>query len=434
MGGEDDTHDGGADAAHEGGWGFALDEGLGGDHDAGDRDADDEVAEDGGPEIGQHGEKDEAEGDAGQAGINEDGVGGALGEGAEGVHAEEHADADHGSDDGVNAGTGVKDVADIDGDERGEAADDEHGGGHGDDDEKHGGVMDDEGQTLLHVGQDGGEAGARGGCGLLGCGLGGRGGFDGGSVELGGDGGGLRGGGREGTAEGEGGEESGRADEGYGIGDVADLGTEKLVNGGGEAGTDDPHGKHDLLEQDVGGAEAVLGDGSADGDALGGRKEAGYDGDSAENEVEVPGRGGEQEQEAKAGAGEIGGDEGGFERPAIDKDAGEDAEDGDGEEIGDLKAGDLLGRGVEMEGEEVDDGEEGEEVAEDGDDLGVEEPAHDGDAQDGGEREWPGRGGRCFAGGGCGNGSGCAHAGEPMVADTRSEWGASGGAWHRHRR
>ncbi len=38
--------------------------------------------------------------------------------------------------------------------------------------------------------------------------------------------------------------------------------------------------------------------------------------------------------------------------------------------------------GVQFEGDDVDDGEESEEVAEDGDDLGVPETAHHGDAQD----------------------------------------------------
>ena len=75
-------------------------------------------------------------------------------------------------------------------------------------------------------------------------------------------------------------------------------------------------------------------------------------------------------------------DHGGLEGPAVDEDSGDDAEDGDGEHVGDLDAGDLLGGGVELEGEDADDGEEREEVSEDGDDLGVPEAAHHGDAED----------------------------------------------------
>ncbi len=89
----------------------------------------------------------------------------------------------------------------------------------------------------------------------------------------------------------------------------------------------------------------------------------------------------------RAARSEVAGDHGGLERPAVDEDAGEDAEQGDGEQVGDLQAGDLLRGAVELEGEDADDGEEGEEVAEDGDDLGVPEAAHRGDAQDGAHRE-----------------------------------------------
>ncbi len=52
-------------------------------------------------------------------------------EGVEAVDAEEHAEADHRGDDAEHLGGGVEGVAHVDGDERGEAADDEHTGGHG---------------------------------------------------------------------------------------------------------------------------------------------------------------------------------------------------------------------------------------------------------------------------------------------------------------
>ena len=124
------------------------------------------------------------------------------------------------------------------------------------------------------------------------------------------------------------------------------------------------------------------GNGGADGDSLGRAEEAGDDADGGEDRVEVPRLTGEDEQKTEAGADGVAGDHGWLERPAVDEDSGHDAEHGDGEHVGDLDAGDLLGVGVEFEGEDADDGEEREEVAEDGDDLGVPEAAHHGDAED----------------------------------------------------
>ncbi len=89
-----------------------------------------------------------------------------------------------------------------------------------------------------------------------------------------------------------------------------------------------------------------------------------------------------EEEETEGGADAVACDHGWLEGPAVDEDSGEDAEDGDGEHVGDLDAGDLLGGGVEFEGKDGDDGVEREEVSEDGDDLGVPEAAHHGDAHD----------------------------------------------------
>jgi hypothetical protein len=122
----------------------------------------------------------------------------------------------------------------------------------------------------------------------------------------------------------------------------------------------------------------------------------------------VPWLSGEDEQQDEAGADGVARDHGWLERPAVDEDSGEDAEDGDGEHVGDLDAGDLLGGGVEFEGEDADDGEERQEVAEDGDDLRVPETAQHGDAKDLAHGEWSGEFGidrRCRAlSGGCAHG------------------------------
>ena len=56
-------------------------------------------------------------------------------------------------------GGGVQGVAHVDGDERAEAADDEHAGGEGDDDEEQRGVVEDEVGAFLHVVEDARDAG-----------------------------------------------------------------------------------------------------------------------------------------------------------------------------------------------------------------------------------------------------------------------------------
>ena len=79
----------------------------------------------------------------------------------------------------------------------------------------------------------------------------------------------------------------------------------------------------------------------------------------------MPWLSGEDEQQDEAGADGVARDHGGLERPTVDEDSGEDAQDSDGEHVRDLDAGDLLGGRVELEGEDGDDGEEREEVTED---------------------------------------------------------------------
>ena len=113
----------------------------------------------GGPDVGEQREDDEADGDAGEAGVDEKRVAELLAEGVEAVDAEQHAEADHRRDDAEDLGGGVERVADVDGDERAEAADDEHAGGHGEDDEEQRGVVDDEVEALLHVEPDFAEGG-----------------------------------------------------------------------------------------------------------------------------------------------------------------------------------------------------------------------------------------------------------------------------------
>jgi hypothetical protein len=124
------------------------------------------------------------------------------------------------------------------------------------------------------------------------------------------------------------------------------------------------------------------GDGGADGDALGRTKEAGDDADGGQGGVEAVDIVDEEQKEAEAGADEVAGDEGGFYGPAVNEDAADDTDESDGKKVGDLDAGDLLRGGVEFEGHDGDDREESEEVAEGGDDLGVPEAAHGGEAQD----------------------------------------------------
>ena len=130
--------------------------------------------------------------------------------------------------------------------------------------------------------------------------------------------------------------------------------------------------------------------------ALGWTEEAGDDADGGEDGIEVPNLGGENEQEAECSADEIARDQGRFQGPSVDEDTGEDPEHRDWNLVGDLDARDLLGGGVELVGEQADDGEESEEVAKVRNDLGIPEAAHDGNAEDlaHGQGGWRGSGGR----------------------------------------
>ena len=143
-------------------------------------------------------------------------------------------------------------------------------------------------------------------------------------------------------------------------------------------------------------------DGGADGDSLGRAEEAGEDTDKGEDAVELKRRTSQEQEQTQSCAGEIRDDQCGFERPAIDEDASKEAEKRDGQQIGDLQRGHFVGGVEELVGEEVDDGEEREEVAEGGDELPDPEPAHDRNAEDLAHGE---RGGRdCSVGGGRGSG------------------------------
>ena len=199
-------------------------------------------------------------------------------------------------------------------------------------------------------------------------------------------------------------DERGRGKEACCVEPVAGVPAEEADQHACGGGADDAHHEHDLLHEGVGGAQTVEWDGVPDDDTLGRPEEAGDDADGGQDGVELPDLGGDEQEQAEEAADDVAGDEGGLERPAVDEDSGEDAEDGDGDEIGDGDAGDLLGGAVEAVGEESDDGEKGEEVAEVGDDLGVPEAAHDGDAQDFAHGEGvgdvrDGRRGLSFAGG-----------------------------------
>ena len=96
-----------------------------------------------------------------------------------------------------------------------------------------------------------------------------------------------------------------------------------------------------------------------------GREEAGDDADRRKHKVEAGDRVHEEKKQAERGASEVARDERELDRPAIGEDAADDAEHGDGCEVGDLNAGDLLRCGVQLVGHDGHDGVEREEVAED---------------------------------------------------------------------
>ena len=149
----------------------------------------------------------------------------------------------------------------------------------------------------------------------------------------------------------------------------------------GERRADDAHDEHDLLHEGLRGADAVERDGGTHGDLLRGAEDAGDDADGRERKIESPDAVAEDQKEAKRGADEIAGDEGGLERPAIDEDTRNGTEDRDGEHVGDLHAGDLLRGGPQREGHEVHHREERNEVTEGGDDLRIPEAAQGRDGE-----------------------------------------------------
>jgi hypothetical protein len=132
--------------------------------------------------------------------------------------------------------------------------------------------------------------------------------------------------------------------------------------------------------------QAVEGNGRPQGDALGGGKEARYHADRREDRIEVPHLRCREEQEDEAGTQDVAADHGELERPAIDEDARDDAQNRDRQKVGDLHAGDLRGRRMELERQHADHREENQEIAKHGDDLRDPQATHHGDAQDGAHR------------------------------------------------
>ena len=208
-------------------------------------------------------------GDAAEAEIDEGVVLDVFGDGVEEGDADEEAGPDHGAGDAEYVGGGVERVANEDGDERAEAAHDEHPRGQSYDNEEQGGVMEDEAGTLFHVFEDAGETRFFGDdWGALA--------FDGldYSVSFGDDQ-------REGCDEGGGSE---KAD---GVGDVADLFAEMRNDESGGGAADDAHDEHDLLDERVGGAQTVERNGAADGYSLCRAEEARNDADGGEDNIEA---------------------------------------------------------------------------------------------------------------------------------------------------
>lgn len=348
-----------------------------GDDDASGGKADYETAEDREQDVGGEGAAAEMEddvrsgcedqrsgSDAAEAGIDEGVIFDVLGSGVEDRDTDEEAGPDHGAGDAEYVGGGAERVADEDGDEWAEAAHDEHPRGESDDDEEQSGVMEDEAGALFHVFEDAGEA-------RFFCDDWGALAFDGSaySVPFGDD-------------QREGGDEGGGGEKADGVGDVADLFAEMRDDEGGGGAADDAHDEHDLLDERVGGAQTVERNGAADGYPLRRAEEARNDADGGEDGIEAVDVVDEDQHQDQAGTDKVAGDKGSLDGPAVDENAAENAKDSDGEEVGDLDSSDLLGCGVQLEGHDRDHGEQGKEVAEDGDDLGVPEAAHGGDTKD----------------------------------------------------
>ena len=159
----------------------------------------------------------------------------------------------------------------------------------------------------------------------------------------------------------------------------------------GGGGADDPRTHHRHLHQRVRRHQPVGRNMAADRDRLRRPEEAGDAAQQAQHRVDLPHRRRHEQQQHETRAHEVARDERGLERPAIDEDAGQRAEQGQRQHVGDLDAGDLLGRAQHAIRDDTDDGKERKKVAEQADDLREPHPAHDGEVEHFAERHRRGR-------------------------------------------
>jgi hypothetical protein len=101
-----------------------------------------------------------------------------------------------------------------------------------------------------------------------------------------------------------------------------------------------------------------------------------------EHTVDLPERRRRNQQERKHRADQIARNQRRLDRPSIDEDTGNRADEDDRQHVGDLQPRQLRRRAVHAERHHGDDREQGEEVAEQTDDLRVEHAPHHRDAED----------------------------------------------------
>ena len=251
-------------------------------------------------------------------------------------------------------------LADVDRDQRTEAADREQPRRHREHDEQQRGVVHDEPHALRHVVQHGVHAAVRRRA------LGPLNGFPPGD--------------RHGPDEGGGREEA------DGIERVAQVRAKRRDERPGGRRTDDADPHHGDLHQRVRREQTLRRHVTPDRDRLRRSEKARHDAERDQDRVDLPQRRREQQQHHEPRADQIARHERGFELPSIDEHAGQRSEDREREHVRDLDAGHLRRRPVQVERHDADHREEREEVAEKADDLRVPHAAHDVELQDVAER------------------------------------------------
>ena len=152
--------------------------------------------------------------------------------------------------------------------------------------------------------------------------------------------------------------------------DEAGVGAERLYHEPGDGRTDDLRRLHGLAHERVDRHQATRRRQRADGDGLRRDVEARDRAEQKEDAVDGVEIADEEERDHQHAADQIARDHGPFDVPFVHEYAGERADDGQRRHVSGENHADLCGRAVQLKGDYADDGEDGQEITENADDLG----------------------------------------------------------------